>query len=151
MRNQVTNGMAMRGLLELLLIPCVLLLSSLALGAEEGRSPQMDAPKGWIVLRFAEQSASGMVGVLFPGTNRQPTVDFILNSGSILKSEKEYADALGKIRDSGQVVSFPGADVFPTRGYNEKLFMPYSAEQIVRLNTWLAKGASVDKLPSRDR
>jgi hypothetical protein len=149
MRNQVTNAIVSRAML--LLIPGVLLLSSLALGAEEGGSPQMNAPKGWIVLRFAEQSASGMVGILFPGTNRQPTVDLILTNGSILKSENEYADALGKIRDSGETLSFPGADEFPTRGYNQKLFMPYTPEQIVRLNAWLAKGATVDKPPTGAR
>ena len=137
----------MRGLLELMLITGIFLLCIMAPGAEEGGAKRMDAPKGWIILRFAEQSESSMVGLLFPGTNRQPTIDFILTSGSILKSEKEYVDALGKIKDSGQSVSFPDADVFLARGYNEKLFVPYSAEQIVRLNAWLAKGTNVDRLP----
>ncbi len=114
----------------------LMILSSFVIAEEGGGSPQMNGFKGWIMVRFAEQSALGMVGILFQGTNRQPTVDYILSSGTVLKTEKEYRAAIGQVRAANQSVAFYGPEEFTSMGYNDKLFAPYTHDQLTALGEW---------------
>ena len=96
--------------------------------------------KGWVVLRFAGQSKEGITGIIFPGTNRAPNVDFILNNGTLLKTITDYSLAINEVRRMGGVLTLCDQDFFLSMHYNENLFTFF--DQNVVKEIYQTKGAT---------